>query len=192
VVTRLPTWDEYASLPHNCGAHSRCPDERYAGTGQGRFHFAGYRKRRLLGPHRRRVHFSASRLQFIRRTGAKQEELVAQQILVSLVDDLDGSEADETVQFALDGVTYEIDLSAENAEELRDALAQYIEHARRSGGRKRTSSRRRAGGQAPARSSSAEREQNQAIRAWARKNGYEISDRGRIPSEVAEAYRKAH
>jgi len=117
---------------------------------------------------------------------------VAQQILVSLVDDLDGSEADETVQFALDGVTYEIDLSAENAEELRDALAQYIEHARRSGGRKRTSSRRRAGGQAPARSSSAEREQNQAIRAWARKNGYEISDRGRIPSEVAEAYRKAH
>jgi hypothetical protein len=118
---------------------------------------------------------------------------VAQQILVSLVDDLDGSEADETVQFALDGVTYEIDLSAENAEELRDALAQYIEHARRAGGRKRTSSRRRGNSPAaPARSSSAEREQNQAIRAWARKNGYEISDRGRIPSEVADAYHKAH
>lgn len=115
---------------------------------------------------------------------------MAQQILVSLVDDLDGSEADETVQFALDGVTYEIDLSSENAEELRDALAQYIEHARRAGGRKRTSGRRR-NGQAPARSSSAEREQNQAIRAWARKNGYEISDRGRIPSEVAEAYHKS-
>ncbi len=117
---------------------------------------------------------------------------MAQQILVSLVDDLDGSEADETVQFALDGVTYEIDLSAENAEELRDALAQYIEHARRASGRKRTATRRRAGGQAPTRSSSAERQQNQAIRAWARKNGYEISDRGRIPSEVADAYRKAH
>ncbi|EID52404.1 histone-like nucleoid-structuring protein Lsr2 [Saccharomonospora xinjiangensis] len=117
---------------------------------------------------------------------------MAQQILVSLVDDLDGSEADETVQFALDGVTYEIDLSAENAEELRDALAHYIEHARRAGGRKRTASRRRGSAAAQSRSSSAEREQNQAIRAWARKNGYEISDRGRIPSEVTDAYRKAH
>lgn len=117
---------------------------------------------------------------------------MAQQILVSLVDDLDGSEADETVQFALDGVTYEIDLSAENAEELRDALAPYIEHARRAGGRKRTSSRRRRNGQVTTRSSTAEREQNQAIRAWAREQGYEISDRGRIPTEVAEAYRKAH
>ncbi|OQO94113.1 histone-like nucleoid-structuring protein Lsr2 [Saccharomonospora piscinae] len=117
---------------------------------------------------------------------------MAQQILVSLVDDLDGSEADETVQFGLDGVTYEIDLSADNAEELRDALAHYVEHARRSGGRKRTSGRRRSNGQAPSRSSSAEREQNQAVRTWARKNGYEISDRGRIPSEVTDAYRKAH
>lgn len=115
---------------------------------------------------------------------------MAQQIIVSLVDDLDGSDADETIQFALDGVTYEIDLSAENAEELRDSLAHYIEHARRSGGRKRTSPRRR-NGQVTGRSSSVEREQNQAIRAWARKNGYEISDRGRIPSEIADAYHKA-
>ncbi len=89
---------------------------------------------------------------------------MAQHIFVSLVDEIDGSEADETVQFALDGVTYEIDLSAENAEELRDALAPYIEHARRAGGRKRTSSRRRRNGQVTTRSSTAEREQNQAIR----------------------------
>ncbi|EHR63491.1 histone-like nucleoid-structuring protein Lsr2 [Saccharomonospora cyanea] len=113
---------------------------------------------------------------------------MAQKVLVSLVDDLDGSEADETVEFGLDGVSYEIDLSAENAEELRDALAQYVEHARRAGGRKRSSSRSAV--KAPARSAAVDREQNQAIRAWARKNGYEVSDRGRIPSEVVEAYHR--
>ncbi|PRX50507.1 Lsr2 protein [Prauserella shujinwangii] len=113
---------------------------------------------------------------------------MAQKVLVSLIDDLDGSEADETVEFGLDGVSYQIDLSAENAEELRDALAQYIEHARRAGGRKRSSARGNA--KAPARSAAVDREQNQAIRAWARKNGYEVSDRGRIPSEVVEAYHK--
>ncbi|EIF00785.1 histone-like nucleoid-structuring protein Lsr2 [Saccharomonospora glauca] len=113
---------------------------------------------------------------------------MAQKVLVSLVDDLDGSEADETVEFGLDGINYEIDLSAENAEELRDALAQYVEHARRAGGRKRSSSRSSV--KAPARSAAVDREQNQAIRAWARKNGFEVSDRGRIPSEVVEAYHR--
>ncbi|EHR51392.1 Lsr2 [Saccharomonospora marina XMU15] len=115
---------------------------------------------------------------------------MAQRVVVSLVDDLDGSEADETIQFGLDGVSYEIDLSSENAEELREALAHYIAHARKAGGRKRAPSRR-SNGKASSRSSSAEREQNQAIRAWARKNGYAISDRGRIPSEVTDAYHKA-
>ncbi|EID54760.1 histone-like nucleoid-structuring protein Lsr2 [Saccharomonospora xinjiangensis] len=113
---------------------------------------------------------------------------MAQKVLVSLVDDLDGSEAEETVEFGLDGVNYEIDLSAENAEELRDALAQYVEHARRAGGRKRTSGKSAV--KAPARSAAVDREQNQAIRAWARKNGFEVSDRGRIPSEVVEAYHR--
>ncbi|MEU3269873.1 Lsr2 family protein [Saccharomonospora sp. NPDC006951] len=116
---------------------------------------------------------------------------MAQQVLVSLVDDLDGSEADETIEFGLDGVSYEIDLSADNAEELRDALAQYVEHARRSGGRKRASGKR-TNGQVVTRSSAADREQNQAIRAWARKNGFEISERGRIPSEVTDAYHKGN
>ncbi|PXY31161.1 histone-like nucleoid-structuring protein Lsr2 [Prauserella muralis] len=113
---------------------------------------------------------------------------MAQKVLVSLIDDLDGSEAEETVEFGLDGVSYEIDLSAENAEELRDALAQYVEHARRAGGRKRPSGRGNA--KQASRPASVDREQNQAIRAWARKNGYEVSDRGRIPSEVVEAYHK--
>ncbi|MGH3517296.1 MAG: histone-like nucleoid-structuring protein Lsr2 [Haloechinothrix sp.] len=111
---------------------------------------------------------------------------MAQKVLVSLVDDLDDSEADETVEFGLDGISYQIDLSADNAEELRDALAQYVEHARRSGGRKRAAGR----GPGVVRPAAVDREQNQAIRAWARKNGFNVSDRGRIPTEVVEAYHK--
>ncbi|HEX6354508.1 Lsr2 family protein [Actinophytocola sp.] len=110
---------------------------------------------------------------------------MAQKVTVSLVDDLDGSEAEETVEFGLDGAFYEIDLSEDNAERLRDALAEYVEHARRAGGRKRTG--RAPVGRAP-RTASADREQNQAMREWARKQGMNISDRGRIPKEVAEAY----
>jgi hypothetical protein len=111
---------------------------------------------------------------------------MAQKVTVSLVDDLDGSEAEETVEFGLDGAFYEIDLSEDNAERLREALAEYVEHARRSGGRKRVG-RVAAVGRAP-RTASADREQNQAMREWARKQGMTISDRGRIPKEVAEAY----
>jgi hypothetical protein len=111
---------------------------------------------------------------------------MAQKVTVSLVDDLDGSEAEETVEFGLDGAFYEIDLSEDNAERLRDALAEYVEHARRSGGRKRPAGRGVVG-RAP-RTASADREQNQAMREWARKQGMNISDRGRIPKEVAEAY----
>lgn len=110
---------------------------------------------------------------------------MAQKVLVSLVDDLDGSEADETVEFGLDGISYQIDLSAKNAEGLRETLSQYVDHARRSGGRKRSARLGSTG-----RTASVDREQNQAIRAWARKNGYAVSDRGRIPTEVVEAYHK--
>jgi hypothetical protein len=112
---------------------------------------------------------------------------MAQKVTVSLVDDLDGSEAEETVEFGLDGAFYEIDLSEDNAERLRDALADYVEHARRSGGRKRSGARLAVAGRPP-RPASADREQNQAMREWARKQGMNISDRGRIPKEVAAAY----
>ncbi|NMO89096.1 Lsr2 family protein [Actinomycetospora sp. TBRC 11914] len=121
---------------------------------------------------------------------------MAQKVVVSLVDDLDESEADETVEFGIDGATYEIDLSDANAGKLRDSLADYIANARRLSGRRRSSSRaaaapgptpRRGGGRA-----SVDREQNQAIREWARKQGMTVSERGRIPSEVSEAYHKAH
>ena len=105
---------------------------------------------------------------------------------IRLVDDLDGDVADETVEFGVDGKNYEIDLSTANAKKLRDALAEFVASARRAGGRRR-------GGGAPAaaaRRPSIDREQNQAIREWARKRGMKVSDRGRIPAEVLEAYHK--
>jgi hypothetical protein len=110
---------------------------------------------------------------------------MAQQTIVTLVDDLDGSEADQTVEFGLDGVSYEIDLSEPNAAKLRDALAGFVSHARRVGGRRRSGARA-AGGARPG----VDREQNAAIREWARKRGMKVSDRGRIPAEVLESYHK--
>lgn len=104
---------------------------------------------------------------------------------IRLVDDLDGEDADQTVEFGIDGKTYEIDLSKENAGKLRDAFASYVAAARRVTGRRRAGS----GSTAPAnRRPPIDREQNQAIREWARKRGMKVSDRGRIPSEVLEAY----
>lgn len=117
---------------------------------------------------------------------------MAKVVTETLVDDLDGGEGNQTVPFALDNVTYEIDLSDDNAKQLRDALSGYIRHARKADG-----SRRRSGARAPRRSgaggrSSVDREQNTAIREWARKRGMEVSDRGRIPSSVLEAYHREH
>jgi hypothetical protein len=120
---------------------------------------------------------------------------VAQIREIRLVDDLDGETADETVEFGIDGKNYEIDLSKENAGRLRDALAGYVSAARRSGGRRRgssagTGSASGGAGTAPKGRASSDREQNQAIRDWARKRGMKVSDRGRIPAEVLEAYHK--
>lgn len=112
---------------------------------------------------------------------------MAQKVQVILVDDVDGGEADETVSFALDGVNYEIDLSAGNAAELRDALASWVGHARRTGGR--ASGARRSAGAARARSGSRDLT---AVRSWARDNGFSVSDRGRVSSEVLTAYDAAH
>jgi hypothetical protein len=111
---------------------------------------------------------------------------MAQKVTVSLVDDLSGSQADETVEFGLDGKNYEIDLSSDNAERLRKALAAFVAAARRPGAGRRQSART-AGVRRPA----VDREQNQAIRDWARKKGMEVSDRGRIPAEVLEGYNQA-
>jgi hypothetical protein len=106
---------------------------------------------------------------------------VAQQVNVKFVDDIDGSEASETVSFAIDGRHYDIDLSKQHATQLRDALASFVSAARRGAGRRRTSTPR-------ASSSSVDREQTAVIRQWARDNGQSISDRGRISKTVMEAY----
>ena len=113
---------------------------------------------------------------------------MAQKVTVSLIDDLDGDKADETVEFGLDGKSYEIDLSTGNADKLRDALASYVTAARRPGGRRRSGGGPAAAATAAARRPSVDREQNQAIRDWARKRGMKVSDRGRIPADVLEAY----
>lgn len=109
---------------------------------------------------------------------------MAQKHIVELIDDIDGGTAAETVAFGLDGTNYEIDLSTKNAAKLRDVLAVYVGSARRAnrGGRP-AGSGRRAG--RPARG---DREQTQAIREWARKNGHKIGEKGRIPATVLEAY----
>ncbi len=114
---------------------------------------------------------------------------MAQRVNVELIDDLDESPAAETVTFALDGATYEIDLSEANAAQLRDALAPYLGHARRVGGR-RTGVTRTSGSSAARPSASGGNAAE--IRAWARENGYDVSERGRVSAEVREAYAAAH
>ena len=109
---------------------------------------------------------------------------MAQKVTVSLVDDLDGKKADETVDFTLDGTSYQIDLSTKNATKLRGALAAYVEAARRPSSTKRT-----GGGRGGKRTTvRVDREQNQAIREWARSQGMDVSGRGRIPANVVDAY----
>ncbi|EFL25094.1 MULTISPECIES: histone-like nucleoid-structuring protein Lsr2 [Streptomyces] len=110
---------------------------------------------------------------------------MAQKVQVLLVDDLDGGEADETVTFALDGKSYEIDLNTVNADKLRDALEPFTKGGRRTGGRA-------SGGRGKARAASGSGQDTAKIRAWAKENGYEVNDRGRVPATVREAYEKAN
>jgi hypothetical protein len=112
---------------------------------------------------------------------------MAKQATVRFIDDLDGSEASGTFDFSLEGRNYQIDLSDENAAKLREALTPFIDAARKAGGRGR-SQRQTPSTEKPARSS---REETQAIREWARQNGHQVSDRGRIPKSVLEAYQAA-
>ncbi|MGW1801037.1 histone-like nucleoid-structuring protein Lsr2 [Streptomyces sp. NPDC001984] len=110
---------------------------------------------------------------------------MAQKVQVLLVDDLDGGEADETVTFALDGKTYEIDLTTANADKLRGLLEAYVKGGRRTGGRA-------AGGRAKTRVASGGSQDTAQIRAWAKENGFEVNDRGRVPATIREAYEKAN
>jgi hypothetical protein len=109
---------------------------------------------------------------------------MAQRIQTLFIDDLDGSEAEATIRFGLDGVEYEIDLSAEHSRELRDALAPFVRAARRAGGGTRRPSRsgRRgpAGGPNPT-----------EVREWAKEQGIEVKDRGRVPAELVVKFKAA-
>ena len=111
---------------------------------------------------------------------------MAQKVHIVLVDDLDGSEATESVSFGLDGTSYEIDLNDANAARLRDALAEFVGHARKVGSASRRG--RRASSSAAAAGGPSARE----IRDWARSNGYDVPDRGRVSAEVREAFDAAH
>jgi hypothetical protein len=117
---------------------------------------------------------------------------MAQKVDVKFVDDLDGSEASGTVSFALDGKSYEIDLSDDNAARLRDSLASFVAAARRSGTATRRGRGQRGAAEPESRPTRSNREETAAIRTWARENGHEVSERGRIPKAVVQAYQSAH
>lgn len=108
---------------------------------------------------------------------------MAKRTLVEIIDDLDGSRIEShaggTFPFALEGVNYEIDLTNVHADELRQAMAPFIAKARRVGGGRRTSRTATSGNAAE-------------IRAWAKANGHDVPERGRIPASIAEAYRAAN
>ena len=104
---------------------------------------------------------------------------MATKVLTTLQDDIDGSDATQTVRFALDGVEYEIDVSDRNANRLRNSLSEFIAHGRRVGGKRGR------------RSASSSDVDTKAVRKWAEANGIEINARGRIPTDVVERYRAA-
>jgi hypothetical protein len=104
---------------------------------------------------------------------------VAQRIQTLFIDDIDGGEAAGTVRFALDGVEYEIDLSTEHADELHTALGKYVGHARKVGGTSRRAARGRRAASAV---------DTTAVRHWAREQGYDIKDRGRVPADLVAKY----
>lgn len=115
---------------------------------------------------------------------------MAERIVRQLIDDLDGSEISdgggERVEFSVRGATYQIDLSTANATKFDKALKPFVDGAMKVRGN------RGQRGKATNGSGSASREQLAAIREWARKNGYKVSDRGRIKTEVVDAFEAAH
>jgi hypothetical protein len=112
---------------------------------------------------------------------------MAQTTLVQLVDDIDGSEASETLTFGLDGTTYEIDLNDAHAEDLREILAPYVSVGRKVAG---SGSRSRSTATAPKQRGSSEVDPK-AVRAWAEANNITVNPRGRIKADVVEQYRAA-
>jgi Lsr2 len=111
---------------------------------------------------------------------------MAQRVQTLLIDDLDGGEAEDTVRFGLDGAEYEIDLSAEHADALRRALAPYVSAARRAPG-----AAARRPGRGGRRSAGAGAADPVAVREWAKSQGIEVKDRGRVPAELVVKFKAA-
>lgn len=109
---------------------------------------------------------------------------MAQKVQTLFIDDIDGGEAEGTVRFELDGSAYEIDLSAAHREELRATLERYIRHGRKVGGTARRSTRAGRRGADPSIDTT-------AVRAWAKAQGIEIKERGRVPASIVAQYRQA-
>ena len=112
---------------------------------------------------------------------------MAQKVQTLFIDDIDGGEAEGTVRFALDGTEYEIDLNAKHTEELRSALGKYVTHARKVGAIARRGGRGAGRGGRGTGSALNTTE----IRNWAREQGYDIKDRGRVPADVVSKYQAA-
>jgi hypothetical protein len=109
---------------------------------------------------------------------------MVQKVSVILIDDMNGGEADETVEFGLDGISYEIDLSHGSSRELRDLLKPYIGNGRKVTGTARRISRSRTAGSDEAR--------NKDIRAWAKAQGFKVNERGRVPADIVAKYEAAN
>ncbi|WP_461171157.1 histone-like nucleoid-structuring protein Lsr2 [Arthrobacter sp. Z1-15] len=107
---------------------------------------------------------------------------MAQRVQVQLLDDITGEEAAETITFGLDGVLYEIDLTAQNAHQLREEFGVYVEKGRKVRGRSGVQRR----------SKTSARGETHRIREWAEQNGYSTSSRGRISKSIIEAYQAAN
>jgi hypothetical protein len=110
---------------------------------------------------------------------------MARKVEVTLVDDLDGGQADETVSFGLDGTRYEIDLSSANAKKLRNSMAKFVDAARKDKGTRQPA---RAGARkaAPAGPSTSD------VREWAKAQGFEVSERGRVANDLIVKFQEAH
>lgn len=115
---------------------------------------------------------------------------MAQKVITEFIDDIDGSPAERTFTFAVDGTNYEIDLSTENIAEFKSAIGGFIESARKVKGSRSSNGRRTQN--AGANGGRQSREQTQAVRDWARQQGHNISNRGRIPSSIQQAFDEAH
>jgi hypothetical protein len=116
-------------------------------------------------------------------TRERMGRLMAQKVQVSFVDDLDGSEAEGAVRFGLDGTEYEIDLNAAHAEALREALGKYVEHARKAGSG--------VSGRRPSRAPRRSRQDSTVVREWAKSQGLEVAERGRVSADVLAKYHEA-